>query len=436
MWETILPACDFTATEAPFLSGSFRTPLSAGVSRDPRTNLPRFQSRCTNLPFSIVPKTQEFGMHPKESEDATVELCRESLLSWYGQVKRDFPWRSNPDPYHVWVCEVMSQQTTLKVVLPYFERFVEALPNCRSLAEAPESQLRSLWQGLGYYSRVRNLQRGALHILSNYGEEFPNAYESWLAVPSCGPYTAAVIASVCFGEAVPCVDGNVVRVVSRHAKRGAEVWAPSFRNELMRELGEIICRKNPGDFNQALMELGATVCKPRRPLCEACPVQTSCQSHADGCVHLYPPPKPQKSFRDVELVGLVAQEGGQRVHLVHRRRGFLSETCGFPLLTNREELCRRVRHLGLEGALDFGSRLVKHTITRNRIRLTVAELRCSSSQLSRLISSCSQDSTHIEVQSVGTSQVRDNLSSSLDCKIWEQVFPSRFRRCSSESELW
>jgi len=204
-----------------------------------------------------------------------VLLFRRRLLRWYDRYKRDLPWRQNLDPYRVWLSEIMLQQTRVAAVLEHYRRFVDRFPTVQKLAVAPESSVLAAWSGLGYYRRARMLRRAAREIASKHRGQFPDAAAELRDLPGIGPYTAAAIASICFGERIAVVDGNVERVLSRITGRNlvrAEVWQLAQ---------EFLSPTRPGDFNQAMMELGATVCAPRQPRCFLCPVSDLCATRGE-----------------------------------------------------------------------------------------------------------------------------------------------------------
>ena len=205
------------------------------------------------------------------------------LLTWYDANKRDLPWRSNTDPYRVWVSEIMLQQTRVTAVIPYFERWMSALPDVFALARAEEETLMKLWQGLGYYSRARNLQKAARKIVDEYGGHFPNTYDTLLTLPGVGEYTAGAIASIAFSQKVSAVDGNVLRIVSRVGNIREDILDPRVKKSIRTILNSAVPKNRSGDFNQALMDLGATVCLPNgKPLCESCPLAALCRAKALG----------------------------------------------------------------------------------------------------------------------------------------------------------
>jgi A/G-specific adenine glycosylase len=205
------------------------------------------------------------------------------LLLWYRENARTLPWRSQPTPYRVWVSEIMLQQTRVAAVLDYYRRFLEAAPTVADLAALPEDQLMKLWQGLGYYSRARNLQKAAKQIMERHGGKFPNNYEDIRALAGVGDYTAGAIASIAFGLPVPAVDGNVLRVTARVSGDEGDITAPATKKRVTKTLADLMPVDAPGEFNQALMELGALVCLPNgAPLCEKCPAAAFCRANLEG----------------------------------------------------------------------------------------------------------------------------------------------------------
>ncbi|MBE6936365.1 MAG: A/G-specific adenine glycosylase [Ruminococcaceae bacterium] len=215
--------------------------------------------------------------------DTLLQTIIKPLTAWFAANARVLPWRTVPTPYRVWVSEIMLQQTRVEAVKPYFARFIEELPDVRALAEAPEAQILKLWQGLGYYSRVRNLQKGAQEVMRRHGGEIPADYQALLALPGIGSYTAGAIASIAFGIPEPAVDGNVLRVLSRVLLREEEITDPKVKKRMEEDLRAVMPQEDPGAFNQALMELGATVCVPNgAPHCEECPLCGLCRAHEAG----------------------------------------------------------------------------------------------------------------------------------------------------------
>ena len=205
------------------------------------------------------------------------------LLVWYRENARVLPWRSHPTPYRVWVSEIMLQQTRVAAVLDYYRRFLETAPTVADLAALPEDQLMKLWQGLGYYSRARNLQKAACQIMEEFGGVFPNTYEDIRSLAGVGDYTAGAISSIAFHLPVPAVDGNVLRVTARVCGDEGDITTPAMKKKVTQALAQVIPLDAPGDFNQAMMELGATVCLPNgAPLCEKCPAAPFCRAFQEG----------------------------------------------------------------------------------------------------------------------------------------------------------
>lgn len=205
------------------------------------------------------------------------------LLEWYASAKRDLPWRHTRDPYRIWVSEVMLQQTRVEAVRGYYARFLEALPDVRALAAADEAVYLKLWEGLGYYSRVRNLHRAAVMVCTEYGGRFPEDHAALCGLPGIGDYTAGAVASIAFGQRVPAVDGNVLRVVTRLLNDSRPVSDPKVKAGLRAQVADIVPADAPGTFNQSLMELGATVCVPNgAPRCGDCPLLHLCEGYRAG----------------------------------------------------------------------------------------------------------------------------------------------------------
>lgn len=205
----------------------------------------------------------------------------EPLLKWYDDNKRDLPWRRDREPYHVWISEIMLQQTRIEAVMRYYARFMEALPSVQSLSEVDDDALLKLWEGLGYYSRARNLKKAAQKIVSDYDGRFPTTYAQIMGLPGIGEYTAGAIASLCFDEKVPAVDGNVLRVIARIQGSRKNVLLPQTKKEITEQLKRII-PEQAGAFNEGLMELGELVCLPNgAPLCERCPLRDNCIAYRE-----------------------------------------------------------------------------------------------------------------------------------------------------------
>ena len=218
---------------------------------------------------------------PVRQEDIPGRLAP-LLLPWYRANARKLPFRQNPTPYGVWVSEIMLQQTRVAAALDHYRRFMEALPTIRDLADCPEQQLLKLWEGLGYYSRARNLQKAAQAVVEQYGGQLPADYDALRKLPGIGDYTAGAIGSICFGLPVPAVDGNVLRVFARLYDDHRDVLRPAVKRDFTARVLACQPRDAAGDYNQALMELGALVCLPGSPQCLACPASSICRGYAAG----------------------------------------------------------------------------------------------------------------------------------------------------------
>ena len=232
------------------------------------------------------------------------------LIKWYRENKRILPWRDQNNAYYTWVSEIMLQQTRVEAVKPYFIRFITELPDPAALASCPEKKLMKLWEGLGYYNRVRNMQAAACTVVEEYGGKLPESYEKLMSLKGIGSYTAGAIASIAYGIAVPAVDGNVLRVVSRITESREDIMKQSVRKKMEQTLKEIMPSDCPGDFNQALMELGAVVCVPNgQPKCGECPVQKLCRAHLHDTTEEIPVKAPKKARRIENRTVLVIQDG-------------------------------------------------------------------------------------------------------------------------------
>jgi A/G-specific adenine glycosylase len=231
------------------------------------------------------------------------------LTKWYDGAKRDLPWRRTRDPYRILVSEVMLQQTRAQAVIPYYERFLERFPTVRKLAEAGEPELLRHWSGLGYYQRARNLQKAARRIVA--GGSFPREYEAIRELPVVGPYTAAAVSSIAFGCERAALDGNVMRVIARFTGDAADIGAPATRSRFEKVAEGLLDRRDPGRFNQAVMELGATICLPRHPLCLLCPVSADCQGRAQGIESQLPVKLKRTQPVRIESTLLAIERGGR-----------------------------------------------------------------------------------------------------------------------------
>ena len=272
------------------------------------------------------------------------------LLPWYEENKRDLPWRQDRDPYHVWVSEIMLQQTRVEAVKGYYARFLQTLPTLADLANADDEQLHKLWEGLGYYSRVRNLKKAAQVVMQKYNGVFPRKYEDVLALPGIGEYTAGAVCSIAFNQPTPAVDGNVLRVAARLCDDATPIDNLAFKKTVQKELGKIYPER-AGEFTQALMELGATVCGPnRKPVCESCPCNSICLAHKNGTADELPIKTPKKNRRIEEKTVFILSCDGEYALQKRPGKGLLAGLWQFPNVPgklNVEQALCAVEEMGI-----------------------------------------------------------------------------------------
>ncbi len=312
--------------------------------------------------------------------DLDLATVRDHLAAWYHTRRRRLPWRELPTPYRVWVSEVMLQQTQVATVIPYFERFVAALPTVQDLAAAPEEEVLGLWAGLGYYRRCRHLHAAARQVVAEHAGELPSTASELLSLPGVGRYTAGAIASIAFGRAEPLLDGNVIRVLSRLVALEQPVDVAAGRRTLWTLAGELLDSEDPSSHNQALMELGALVCAPRSPSCQLCPVQSCCAGQAAGAPERFPLKKgPRRRPKPaLAVAGLVRDRAGR---LLMTRRppdvllGGLWELPGGDLDVRAGRRAGLAEHLntrlGLEGEVGPHLASVEHVFTHRHLTLEV-----------------------------------------------------------------
>ncbi len=258
------------------------------------------------------------------------------LISWYEREHRLLPWRESSDPYQIWLSEIMLQQTQVRQALPYYHAFTEAFPDIHSLAGAADDTVLRLWQGLGYYSRARNMHQCAKIVVKNYSGVFPDTYQELLKLPGIGKYTAAAIASIAFNEAVPVVDGNVYRVLSRLLGIFDDISSPQTFNTFFEISKKYISKNSPGIYNQALMELGALICSPRNPNCQQCPLASACYANLHQKQHELPVKTKKVVVKNRFLEYMVLEDAG-RLALEKRTNGDIWEGLyDFPLIEQAE----------------------------------------------------------------------------------------------------
>lgn len=306
----------------------------------------------------------------------------ELLLGWYAAGHRDLPWRRDREPYHVWLSEVMLQQTRVEAVRGYYLRFLAELPDISALAACPPDRLAKLWEGLGYYSRMRNLQKAAQVIVSEYGGVFPQEYEKIRALPGVGDYTAGAVASICFDQPEPAVDGNVLRVLSRVADDPSPVTDAAVKKEYAARLREIYPAGHCCEFTQSLMELGATLCGPNtQPQCTLCPLRAHCLALARGTQLLRPVKAPKKEKRTEEKTVFILRCGEK---IAVRRRPAVGLLAGLWELPNVDGLLSAQEALTQAARWDAHPReLVRasektHIFTHIRWKMTGYTIECAS----------------------------------------------------------
>lgn len=274
------------------------------------------------------------------------------LLMWYDTNKRILPWRGSRDPYRIWVSEIMLQQTRVEAVRPYYDRFMKALPAVSDLAEVSSQQLLKLWEGLGYYNRARNLQKAAQVIMDQYDGRMPGEYELLLSLPGIGSYTAGAIASIAFERPYPAVDGNVLRILTRLMADESNVLDPRTKKRMEDELKRIMPADRPGDFNQALMELGATVCLPNgAPKCERCPWHTLCRAREQGLLDRIPHKEKKKTRKQEKKTVLLIRDGDRTLIRKRKESGLLAGLYEFPSFDGwleKEDIERIVSEFGYQ----------------------------------------------------------------------------------------
>ena len=238
-------------------------------------------------------------------EGRELAAFRKQLLGWFRQFRRDLPWRRTTDPYRIWLSEIMLQQTRVAAAVPYYERFLQRFPDVYSLAAAPQEEVLRLWSGLGYYSRARNLQKAAQQVVTKHDGIFPIRLEEVLELPGIGDYTAAAILSIAFDQEFAVLDGNVARVLARLAAIVGDLRESKRWRQLQKTADALLERKSPGDWNQAMMELGATLCTPKSPQCLLCPVMQFCEGRKQGIAESLPEKRKKRATVDVTLAAAV-----------------------------------------------------------------------------------------------------------------------------------
>jgi len=304
---------------------------------------------------------------------------RRRLLSWFSKRKRDLPWRRTRDSYRIWLSEIMLQQTRVAAVIPYYERFLETFPDVQALARAETDLVLANWAGLGYYSRARNLQSAAKEIVARHAGNFPREYEAALALPGIGRYTAAAVLSIAYEAPHAVLDGNVARVLARIAALRGELRAPALWRKLEAAAQNLLARNVPGDWNQAMMELGATVCTPKSPRCGECPIEKWCCARRLGIAEELPSARKKRATVDVTLAAAVLLDPRGRTLLVRELGGdgaLFSRLWQFPALetTGADARASLAEHLRKTFGVAVNGNLLplapaRHAVTFRNVRL-------------------------------------------------------------------
>ena len=304
------------------------------------------------------------------------------LVKWYRENKRILPWRDKGNAYYTWVSEIMLQQTRVEAVKPYFERFITELPDVESLADCPQEKLLKLWEGLGYYNRVRNMQEAAQTVKKEYNGRLPEDYQALLSLKGIGSYTAGAIASIAYGINVPAVDGNVLRVISRITESAEDISRQAVRKKIEQQLQEIMPEECPGDFNQALMELGAVVCIPNgKAKCGECPVASVCLAYRHDKVDSLPVKAPKKARMLEDRTVFIIQDGECTAIRKRPEKGLLAGLYELPNIQGhlkREEALLYVEKMGLDPLYIEKLPPAKHILSHIEWRMQAYRIKVSS----------------------------------------------------------
>ncbi len=289
-----------------------------------------------------------------------------ALLDWYEKNKRDLPWRRIKNPYAVWVSEIMAQQTKIATVIPYYNRFMELFPTVEALATAHGDDVLKAWEGLGYYSRAKNLQKAAQKVVSEFDGKIPSTMKQIISLPGIGEYTAGAILSICFGQAVPAVDGNVLRVFARLENNEMDISLPVTKTMLTAYISELIPKNRAGDFTQAVMELGALICIPKNPVCESCPVSAFCKASALGRQQLLPVKSAKLAPKHITKTILLIQGSNDRLLMRQRTEKLLNGLWEFYAVEEqweRADVKKYIETLGVNSENIFSIGKINHTFT-------------------------------------------------------------------------
>ena len=312
------------------------------------------------------------------SSRSSADEARRSLLRWYQRRSRALPWRKSRNPYTIWVSEIMLQQTQIETVIPYYQRFIREFPTVSRLAEAPLERVLELWSGLGYYRRARNLHRAAQELVEKHKGLFPRELKQALLLPGVGDYTAKAVLSIAYNQPYAVLDGNVARVMARFLALRGNLHQPRFRRRIEENLESLLSRRSPGNFNQAVMELGQTVCLPRSPRCPVCPLRKWCRGFQSGGAESYPQPRPRRQAEQWHLATAVLRKNQQIMLVRGLDDGLLGDLWNFPSALGRdnsealaqlkEKLCSL---LGTAPSLKGPEHKLRHNITHRSIQVHV-----------------------------------------------------------------
>ncbi|MCS1352032.1 A/G-specific adenine glycosylase [Mechercharimyces sp. CAU 1602] len=314
------------------------------------------------------------------AEEITAEVSegiQQDLLTWYDTAKRDLPWRQNQDPYRIWVSEIMLQQTRVDTVIPYFENFLSQFPTLEALASASDGEVVKAWEGLGYYSRVRNLHTAVKEVMAEYGGVVPQELPAISKLKGVGPYTAGAILSIAYNKSIPAVDGNVMRVFTRLFALYDDIAKVSTRKKIEQLVAQVIPSERAGDFNQAVMELGAMICTPSSPQCLLCPVQAYCRGFAHNVERDLPVKKKAKPPVHVSVVMVWLTRGDQILIEKRPDTGLLAGMWGLPTIERQEgevaeaTLARALSEWGLEAVISGVKGQFEHVFSHRRWMSTV-----------------------------------------------------------------
>jgi A/G-specific adenine glycosylase len=304
--------------------------------------------------------------------------ARRSLLRWYQRRSRALPWRKSRNPYTVWISEIMLQQTQIETVIPYYQRFIREFTTVSRLAEAPLERVLELWSGLGYYRRARHLHRAAREIAQRHKGQFPKELEPALSLPGVGDYTARAVLSIAYNQPYSVLDGNVARVMARVLTLRGNLYQPRFRRHVEENLETLLSRRSPGNFNQAMMELGQTVCLPRSPRCPICPLRQGCRGYQSGRPESYPQPRPRRRAEQWHMATAVLQKNRQVMLVRGLDEGLLGDLWNFPSALGRSDgealarLNEKLRLLlGAVPLLKGPGHKLHHNITHRSIQVHV-----------------------------------------------------------------